>query len=194
MAACPALSITKLLVSLRDPSGSTVYAGTGLGVYDTTDGGASWHLYGSGLPMVVVSDLYMPTDGSYLCLHLRARRLGDSVLGERFRACLFAASNAWRHLTDRSAPIRNDEQRGMADAALEAERRGGLLREVRPRPTEDKLDVSGRFRPQPRAQSTVVVSRTIAPMMSSNVGSEVCILAINPSPTNATAGATRRLA
>lgn len=35
MAACAALSITKLLVSLRDPSGSTVYAGTWLGVYET---------------------------------------------------------------------------------------------------------------------------------------------------------------
>ena len=32
MAACAALSITKLLVSLRDPSGSTVYAGPWLGV------------------------------------------------------------------------------------------------------------------------------------------------------------------
>jgi hypothetical protein len=43
-----------------------VYAGTWLGVYETTDGGASWHLYGNGLPLVVVNDLYMPTDGSYL--------------------------------------------------------------------------------------------------------------------------------
>jgi hypothetical protein len=46
---------------------------TWLGVYETTDGGGSWHLYGSGLPMVVVSDLYMPTDGSYLrvCIYGR---------------------------------------------------------------------------------------------------------------------------
>jgi len=73
-------SIRKLLVSLRDPSGNTVYAGTWLGVYETVDGGASWHLYGSGLPMVVVSDLYMPTDGSYL----RVSTYGRGVWEIRF--------------------------------------------------------------------------------------------------------------
>ena len=35
-------------------------------MYETTDAGASWHLYGTGLPIVNVSDLYMPPDGSYL--------------------------------------------------------------------------------------------------------------------------------
>jgi hypothetical protein len=44
------------------------------------DGGASWHLYGSGLPMVVVSDLYMPTDGSYL----RVSTYGRGVWEIRF--------------------------------------------------------------------------------------------------------------
>jgi hypothetical protein len=58
--------VTKLIVSTRDPSGNTLYAGTWIGVYETTDGWASWHLYGQGLLMVTVSDLYMPTDGSYL--------------------------------------------------------------------------------------------------------------------------------
>jgi photosystem II stability/assembly factor-like uncharacterized protein len=71
---------TKLIVSSRVPSGNTVYAGTWLGVYGTTDGGASWHLYGSGLPIVVVSDLYMPTDGSYL----RVSTYGRGVWEIRF--------------------------------------------------------------------------------------------------------------
>lgn len=62
----PNVPITKLLVSPRDPSGKTVYAGTFIGVYETTDGGATWKLFGTGLPIVNVSDLYMPTDGSYL--------------------------------------------------------------------------------------------------------------------------------
>ena len=38
------------------------------------------HLYGSGLPMVVVSDLYMPTDGSYL----RVSTYGRGVWEIRF--------------------------------------------------------------------------------------------------------------
>ena len=62
----PAVPVNKLLVSSRDPSGRTVYAATWIGVYETTDGGANWRLFGSGLPTVNVSDLYMPTDGSYL--------------------------------------------------------------------------------------------------------------------------------
>jgi photosystem II stability/assembly factor-like uncharacterized protein len=62
----PPVPITKLIVSTRDESGKTLYAGTWIGVYETVDGGASWHLYGQRLPVVNVSDLYMPTDGSYL--------------------------------------------------------------------------------------------------------------------------------
>ena len=54
--------------------------GRGCGVYETTDGGTSWHLYGSGLPVVVVSDLYMPTDGSYL----RVSTYGRGVWETRF--------------------------------------------------------------------------------------------------------------
>ena len=76
----PAVPTTKLLVSPRDPSGNTVYAGTWIGVYQTTDGGTSWHLYGAELPMVVVSDLYMPTDGSYL----RISTYGRGVWETRF--------------------------------------------------------------------------------------------------------------
>ena len=76
----PPVPTTKLLVSPRDSSGNTVYAGTWIGVYETTDGGTSWHLYGSELPVVVVSDLYMPTDGSYL----RVSTYGRGVWETRF--------------------------------------------------------------------------------------------------------------
>jgi hypothetical protein len=62
----PNVPVSKLLVSTRDASGQTVYAATWIGVYVTTNGGASWTLFGSGLPVVNVSDLYMPPDGSYL--------------------------------------------------------------------------------------------------------------------------------
>ena len=76
----PPVPVTKLIVSTRDASGGTLYAGTWLGVYETTNGGATWHLYGTGLPMVVVTDLYMPTDGSYL----RVSTYGRGVWESRF--------------------------------------------------------------------------------------------------------------
>ena len=76
----PAVPINKLLVSPRDPSGNTVYAATWIGVYQTTDGGANWSLFGTGLPTVNVSDLYMPTDGSYL----RVSTFGRGVWETRF--------------------------------------------------------------------------------------------------------------
>lgn len=62
----PPVPISKLLVSHRDSSRKTIYAGTWLGVYESTDAGATWHLFGKGLPLVMVSDLYMPADGSFL--------------------------------------------------------------------------------------------------------------------------------
>jgi photosystem II stability/assembly factor-like uncharacterized protein len=76
----PAVPINKLLVSPRDPSGNTVYAATWIGVYETKDGGANWKLFGTGLPTVNVSDLYMPTDGSYL----RVSTYGRGVWEMRF--------------------------------------------------------------------------------------------------------------
>jgi photosystem II stability/assembly factor-like uncharacterized protein len=76
----PAVPINKLLVSPRDPSGNTVYAATWIGVYQTTDGGANWRLFGTGLPTVNVSDLYMPPDGSYL----RVSTFGRGVWETRF--------------------------------------------------------------------------------------------------------------
>jgi photosystem II stability/assembly factor-like uncharacterized protein len=79
-AGLPPVPTTKLVVSARDASGNTVYAGTWIGVYETTDGGTSWHLYGSALPVVVVSDLYMPPDGSYL----RGSTYGRGVWETRF--------------------------------------------------------------------------------------------------------------
>ena len=76
----PPVPINSLLVSPRDPAGTTVYAATWIGVYETTDGGANWHLFGSGLPMVNVSDLYMPPDGSYL----RVSTYGRGVWEHKF--------------------------------------------------------------------------------------------------------------
>src|SRR5205807_2101097 len=46
-----------------DPSDSNVvYAGTHLGLYRSTDAGATWARYGTGLPLVSVQDIYISPD------------------------------------------------------------------------------------------------------------------------------------
>jgi photosystem II stability/assembly factor-like uncharacterized protein len=48
-----------------DPANpSIVYAGTHLGVYRSDDGGANWVRYGSGMPLVEVTDFYIAPDNS----------------------------------------------------------------------------------------------------------------------------------
>jgi hypothetical protein len=49
-----------------DPTDSTVYAGTELGMYRSTDGGNTWARYGVGLPLVRVYDLTLSNNGSLL--------------------------------------------------------------------------------------------------------------------------------
>jgi photosystem II stability/assembly factor-like uncharacterized protein len=76
----PPVPIRKLLVSTRDASRKTIYAGTWLGVYESTDAGATWHRFGTGLPLAIINDLYMPSDGSFL----RAASYGRGIWDFRF--------------------------------------------------------------------------------------------------------------
>ena len=62
----PQVPIAKVLVSPADPMGLTAYAATWIGVYRTSNGGVSWDQFGAGLPVVKVSDLYMPPRGGFL--------------------------------------------------------------------------------------------------------------------------------
>jgi photosystem II stability/assembly factor-like uncharacterized protein len=65
----PDISVNAFVV---DPADSThLYAGTDRGVYNSTDGGATWNLYGTGLPDVAVFDLAISSDG-----HVRAATHG----------------------------------------------------------------------------------------------------------------------
>jgi hypothetical protein len=58
--------VNRVVVDPRDVSKNTLFAGSDLGVFKSTDGGANWSAYGNGLPNVRVSDIYMPPDGSFL--------------------------------------------------------------------------------------------------------------------------------
>jgi hypothetical protein len=68
-----------------DPgNGQYLYAGTHLGVYRSTDGGATWARFGSGLPLVNVTDLYLSPDSvAGARRDLRPRRVGAGARGER---------------------------------------------------------------------------------------------------------------
>ena len=59
-----------------DPTNaSNVYAATHLGVYTSTDAGATWTRFGAGMPLVNVTDLYVASDASLV----RAATFGRSV-------------------------------------------------------------------------------------------------------------------
>jgi hypothetical protein len=49
-----------------DPGGLTLYAGTDLGVYRTTDGGLNWERLGTGMPMAKVTGLFLSRNQALL--------------------------------------------------------------------------------------------------------------------------------
>ena len=74
----PKVPISRILVS---PVGrNTVFVGTWIGVFWSEDGGATWKPLGSGLPVAMINDLYMPADGSFL----RAASYGRGIWDYRF--------------------------------------------------------------------------------------------------------------
>jgi subtilisin-like proprotein convertase family protein len=60
-AGIPDIPVSAFVVDPRDAN--NLFAGTDIGVYNSTDGGASWNPYGTGLPVVAVFDLaiHVPT-------------------------------------------------------------------------------------------------------------------------------------
>jgi len=57
-----------------DPAGSNnVYAGTDVGVYVSTDGGANWNPYGTGLPAIAVFDMAIQNANRFLRISTHGR-------------------------------------------------------------------------------------------------------------------------
>ena len=59
-------SFSAQVVRFDPTDSSTLYAGTDVGVYRSTDGGAAWHPFGTGMPAVSVYDIQILSDGSML--------------------------------------------------------------------------------------------------------------------------------
>jgi len=74
----PNVPVSRLLVSPLDKN--TIYAATFLGVYRTTDAGATWARFGANLPFVEVDDIYTPSNGSFLRIATYGRGVWEMQL------------------------------------------------------------------------------------------------------------------
>jgi len=107
------------VVKVDPGDNQTIYAGTEIGLYRSIDGGASWARYGTGLPLVSVTDLSVALDG---------RRYGsppsDGGSGDLSKAGGSPPVPRERRLQFRSAHRRNRPgARGGAAAEHECRRR-----------------------------------------------------------------------
>jgi hypothetical protein len=60
----PNVRVYKILFDPSDPTDQTLWAGTDLGLYRSTDLGQTWVRWGNNLPMVRVQDLFVSLNGS----------------------------------------------------------------------------------------------------------------------------------
>jgi len=75
-----------------DPGDSQkLYAGSDIGVYWSTDGGASWNPYGTGLPRVAVFDMAIQNPNRVLRIATHGRGMWEIPLGKLDQTITFAA-------------------------------------------------------------------------------------------------------
>jgi hypothetical protein len=63
---------------------NTVYAGTDVGLYRTTNQGLTWERFGEGLPMVAVRDIYIAPDSSFMRVGTHGRGVWEMQAGSIF--------------------------------------------------------------------------------------------------------------
>ncbi|MFP2926940.1 hypothetical protein ACLESO_17420 [Pyxidicoccus sp. 3LG] len=62
----PNVGINAVKYDPSDLTNNTLYVGTELGVYRTTDGGQTWHRFGNGMPLVSVTELFISRTGAMM--------------------------------------------------------------------------------------------------------------------------------
>ncbi len=107
MSPVPNIPVNALVVDPDDPSGNTLYVGTDIGVFVTSDGGVHWAPLGSGLPTVEVLSLVLHEPSRTL----RAATHGRSVWD--FQLSTFTPSFNLASLSPVSANL-NDPQTPLA--------------------------------------------------------------------------------
>ncbi len=60
-----------------DATNRTIYVGTHIGLYRTTDGGQTWHRFGHGLPLVRVDDIFISKSSSLMRIATYGRGLWE---------------------------------------------------------------------------------------------------------------------
>jgi hypothetical protein len=73
----PNVAVQVVKYDPADATNNTIYVGTDLGVYRTTDGGQTWHRFGQGLPLVRVTDIFISKTGAMMRISTFGRGLWE---------------------------------------------------------------------------------------------------------------------
>ena len=109
----PNVGIDVVRYDPSDLTGNTLYVGTELGVYRSTDGGQTWHRFGKGFPLVKVTDMFISRTGAMMRVSTYGRGLWE----------LYPSATA-EHGVSGNGDWDRDQQLDFVDLAAAASRLG----------------------------------------------------------------------
>ncbi len=109
----PNVGIDVVRYDPSDLTNNTLYVGTELGVYRTTDAGQTWHRFGTGMPLVKVTDMFISRTGAMMRVATYGRGLWE----------LYPSATAEKGVSGNGDWDR-DQQLDFVDLAAAASRQG----------------------------------------------------------------------